>query len=53
VRDDGRGVPATVPAGAGGFGLLGLRERAARLGGAVDLRPGADGGTTLSLEVPA
>jgi signal transduction histidine kinase len=50
VRDDGRGAGE---ADGDGFGLLGLRERAERLGGwlAVESAPGA--GTTLRLEVPA
>jgi signal transduction histidine kinase len=49
VRDDGRGT--TTAAGAG-FGLLGLRERATRLGGSVDVvsRPGS--GTTVRVAVP-
>jgi signal transduction histidine kinase len=50
VCDDGTGAPAG-PVSAG-FGLLGLRERAARLGGrfAVESRPGD--GSTLRMEVP-
>ncbi len=50
VRDDGRGTAAG--ADAVGFGLLGLRERAARLGGSVDVvsEPGA--GTTVRVAVP-
>ncbi|MDD7937718.1 sensor histidine kinase [Actinomycetospora lutea] len=50
VRDDGRGATG----GAGdGVGLLGLRERAEALGGTLSLRPGADGGCALRVEVPA
>jgi signal transduction histidine kinase len=49
VRDDGRGLPATPHEG---FGLLGLRERAARLGGRLDVVPSPGGGTTLLVEVP-
>ena len=51
VRDDGTGVITPV-ADADGFGLLGLRERASRLGGtlAVDSTPGR--GLTLRMEVP-
>jgi signal transduction histidine kinase len=50
VCDDGRGMAGT-PEGAG-FGLLGVRERASRLGGSVDVvsRPGA--GTTVRVAVP-
>jgi signal transduction histidine kinase len=48
VCDDGSGTAAEGP----GFGLLGLRERAARLGGSVDVvsEPGA--GTTVRVAVP-
>jgi signal transduction histidine kinase len=49
VRDDGTG---TIDGGAPGFGLVGLRERAAHVGGQlhVDSTPGQ--GSTLSMEVP-
>jgi signal transduction histidine kinase len=49
VRDDGRG--AADPA-AGGFGLVGLRERAAHLGGRLDVGSAPGGGVTLTMEVP-
>jgi signal transduction histidine kinase len=48
VCDDGRGA---VPAD-DGFGLIGLRERAERLGGRVDLESAAGAGTTLRMTVP-
>jgi signal transduction histidine kinase len=47
VCDDGRG--ATVAAD--GFGLIGLRERAERLGGTVDIESAPGGGTTLRVEL--
>jgi signal transduction histidine kinase len=58
VADDGRGfdpVPRAVTGGLAareGFGLLGMRERAALAGGhvEVDSRPGA--GTTVTVTVP-
>ncbi|HEX2074345.1 MAG TPA: sensor histidine kinase, partial [Geodermatophilus sp.] len=53
IRDDGRGLPsAGHEDGRRGFGLLGLQERTARLGGrcAVASEPGR--GTTLQVEVP-
>jgi signal transduction histidine kinase len=62
VRDDGRGLPdtprpetgaASAPASGQGFGLLGLQERAARLGGRLDVAPAPGGGTALVVEVPA
>jgi signal transduction histidine kinase len=51
VSDDGRGLG--TGGGAPGFGLLGLRERADRLGGRVDLSSVPGQGTALRLEVPA
>ena len=54
IRDDGRGFePASVFSGIDGhFGLLGMRERAKRLGGELDLasRPGE--GTIVEVTVP-
>jgi signal transduction histidine kinase len=35
-----------------GFGLLGLRERAGRLGGSVDVVSEPGHGTTVRVEVP-
>ena len=49
VRDDGRGTTAMPETG---FGLLGLRERATRLGGSVDVVSGPGGGTTVRVAVP-
>jgi signal transduction histidine kinase len=49
VRDDGRGLPETP---APGFGLTGLRERTASLGGRVSLDPAGDTGLNLTVEVP-
>ncbi|MFZ5917655.1 MAG: sensor histidine kinase [Chloroflexota bacterium] len=50
VGDDGRGI--TYSADRGGFGLLGLRERAEQLGGELHLEPRPGGGTQLSLRLP-
>lgn len=47
VRDDGRG-----PAGSDGFGLRGLRERVAVLGGTVSVDAPDDGGFRLRARVP-
>ncbi|MGC0329788.1 signal transduction histidine kinase [Streptomyces sp. SAI-170] len=57
ISDDGRGLPlgTTVEAlrHSGHFGLLGMTERAAFLGGTLTLGPGDDGpGTAVRLEVP-
>jgi signal transduction histidine kinase len=48
VCDDGRGASAAGD----GFGLLGLRERAERLGGSVDVESAPGRGTTLRMAVP-
>ena len=53
VRDDGRGLPAPGDDGdRETFGLLGLRERAARLGGRVTVGSTPGAGTELLVEVP-
>ena len=49
VSDDGRGMAAD----GSGFGLIGLRERAARLGGSVDVESAPTRGTTVRMVVPA
>lgn len=56
IRDDGLGIsPAVLDAGGrpGHFGLIGMRERARKLGAHLDVwsKPGA--GTELDLRVPA
>ncbi len=56
VRDDGRGIdPETIRGDhrAGHFGLPGMRERAAIVGGQLDVRTQAGAGTTIELHVPA
>jgi signal transduction histidine kinase len=50
VSDDGRGL--SVSAEQAGFGLRGLRERAAQLGGELHLEPRRGGGTQASFRVP-
>ncbi|MEV4346310.1 sensor histidine kinase [Actinoplanes sp. NPDC049596] len=49
VRDNGKGVAGGAT---GGFGLVGLRERAARLGGDLTLESTPGAGSTLRMEVP-
>ncbi|WP_035307251.1 sensor histidine kinase [Actinokineospora inagensis] len=49
VRDNGTG--AVDPTG--GYGVIGMRERAAAFGGTVTLRPAPGGGTVLSARIPA
>jgi two-component system sensor histidine kinase DesK len=56
VVDDGRGAPPggdEAPSGHPGVGLVGLRERAARLGGSVEAGPLPDRGFRLRVSVPA
>ncbi|MFE6871782.1 sensor histidine kinase [Kitasatospora sp. NPDC057692] len=48
VRDDGR----RTGRGRDGYGLTGLRERAALLGGALSAGPGADRGWQVEAELP-
>ncbi|MEZ4719320.1 MAG: sensor histidine kinase [Caldilineaceae bacterium] len=58
VEDDGRGFPSsafesTAPtAGAAGWGLLGIRERAVLLGGSSRVESRVDQGTAVYVEVP-
>ncbi|MGA0611523.1 histidine kinase [Caldimonas sp. KR1-144] len=51
VSDNGRGLSGEDLAKARSFGIRGLRERAATVGGWIDLASGP-GGTTLILSVP-
>jgi PAS domain S-box-containing protein len=50
VEDDGEGFDP--PKAHGGFGLVGMRERAARLGGVLTVESAPGAGTTIRLEVP-
>ena len=52
VRDDGRGIALDAAHARKSLGLLGVRERARRLGGSVTVERGATAGTVLSLKVP-
>jgi len=56
VTDDGRGITGGVePArfvAQGHFGLAGMRERAAMIGGRLDVQTAADYGTVVILELP-
>jgi len=56
VTDDGRGIVGGVePArfvAQGHFGLAGMRERAAMIGGKLDVQTAADYGTVVILELP-
>jgi signal transduction histidine kinase len=49
VSDDGRGLPPQLSEG---FGLTGMRERAAAAGGELEVGPGTAGGTRVRLRLP-
>jgi signal transduction histidine kinase len=54
VSDDGRGLAGRTPGETrtGHFGLVGMEERAARLGATLDIENRPGGGTTVKVEVP-
>lgn len=52
VRDDGVGISAEAIARPNSLGLLGIRERASRLGGTATIHGEPNGGTSLAVEVP-
>jgi len=54
IQDDGRGFPVTptAPSTPGHMGLVGIRERAARMGGHLTLHSQAGVGTEVVVEVP-
>jgi signal transduction histidine kinase len=51
VEDDGRGFDPSDRAD-GGFGLVGMRERLALLGGRLEVESARENGTTVAAEVP-
>jgi signal transduction histidine kinase len=52
VDDDGTGFDPSAGAGHGGAGILGMVERAAALGGRLDIESRPGRGTTVRLDVP-
>lgn len=52
VRDDGKGIPHEALHSPKSLGLLGMRERARRLGGEVTIAPATPRGTLVSLRLP-
>lgn len=52
VEDDGRGIAPADAARPDALGLLGMRERAAALGGLVRVEGGAERGTRVVAELP-
>ncbi|HCH0556746.1 TPA: hypothetical protein NKO30_006881 [Pseudomonas aeruginosa] len=53
VRDDGLGMAADAPSGGARFGLRGMRERAARIGGTLQVWSAPQRGTEIALSIPA
>jgi signal transduction histidine kinase len=51
VEDDGQGFDPAEQTD-DGYGLMGMRERLALLGGRLEVESGRDGGTTIAAEVP-
>ncbi|MFF0448483.1 sensor histidine kinase [Streptomyces sp. NPDC004609] len=55
IRDDGRGFDPLAlppPSGDGGFGLRGMRARAERVAGSLEVEAEPGGGTVVSARVP-
>jgi signal transduction histidine kinase len=52
VSDDGDASAPAVPGASGGFGLMGMRERAQSVGGRLQAGHRPDGGFTVTTELP-
>ncbi len=52
VKDNGRGITDEEIQRHGSFGLLGMKERVAMLGGALEVNGRPSEGTTLSIQIP-
>jgi signal transduction histidine kinase len=52
VEDDGQSPVTDLPAGSGGFGLRGMRERAELANGSISFSQGGLGGTRVELVLP-
>ncbi len=52
ITDDGRGIDLEQLENPQGNGIRNMRERISRLGGALEIEPGPQGGTTVTLSVP-
>jgi PAS domain S-box-containing protein len=53
ITDNGRGFdPSVARADSGGFGLVGMRERAALIGGELEIKSAPGAGTSIVVRVP-
>lgn len=52
ICDDGIGITEAAASGPGSIGILGMRERAAALGGVLEVAPRSAGGTRVSAWFP-
>jgi signal transduction histidine kinase len=54
IRDDGKGIDSEIIAEgrAGHYGVPGMRERAKRIGGKLDVWTGTGAGTEIELSIP-
>jgi signal transduction histidine kinase len=53
VSDDGRGIPPGRHSAIGSHGMASMRHRVRALGGRLDIKSPASGGTTLLVRIPA
>ncbi|MFN2571378.1 MAG: PAS domain S-box protein [Gemmatimonadales bacterium] len=53
IEDDGRGITELAANGPASLGILGMRERAAALGGVLEVAPRTAGGTRVAAWFPA
>ncbi|MGH7529537.1 MAG: PAS domain-containing sensor histidine kinase [Gemmatimonadales bacterium] len=53
ITDDGRGITEPDATGPQSLGILGMRERAAAVGGVLEVGPGTGGGTRVAAWFPA
>lgn len=52
ITDDGGGITELAATGPGSLGILGMRERAAALGGVLEVGPATGGGTRVAAWLP-
>ncbi len=53
IADTGRGMPPGLNGAGTGHGLIGMRERAASVGGTLEAGPGRPGGFLVAAQLPA